>query len=194
MAKLNVPRKVEPIRTHEGAPAKRITPEQMLKRSVYSCMLWEDTFYEDGLSIAERIAGCTLNVKPEIAMQVAITAREQMKLRHVPLFVARCMVVNPRHKPFVKDTLFRVIQRPDEMAEFLKMYWIGGKCPIAHQVKEGLRKAFNKFDAYQLKKWDKPGEISIRDVMFLVHPKPKGGVKGYTKEAVTGWSSLSRRS
>ena len=43
------------LRTHEGAPAKRITAEAQLRRSLMACMLWEDTFYEDGVSIAERI-------------------------------------------------------------------------------------------------------------------------------------------
>ena len=36
------------LKTHEGAPAKQITPEQQLKRSLMACMLWEDTFCEDG--------------------------------------------------------------------------------------------------------------------------------------------------
>jgi len=37
--------------THEGAPAKRINAELELRRSVMACMLWEDSFYEDGHSI-----------------------------------------------------------------------------------------------------------------------------------------------
>ena len=42
-------------RTHEGARARVITPEQSLRRSVLSCMLWEGEFYEDGVEIAGRI-------------------------------------------------------------------------------------------------------------------------------------------
>ena len=38
--KFHVPR----LRTHEGAPARAITREQALRRSVLSCMLWEDEF------------------------------------------------------------------------------------------------------------------------------------------------------
>ena len=41
--------------THEGAPARVITNEQALRRSVLSCMLWEGEFYEDGVQIAGRI-------------------------------------------------------------------------------------------------------------------------------------------
>jgi 60 kDa SS-A/Ro ribonucleoprotein len=42
-------------RTHEGARARGLTPEQALRRSVLSCMLWEGEFYEDGVQIAGRI-------------------------------------------------------------------------------------------------------------------------------------------
>ena len=37
------------VRTHEGAPAAAVTPEQALRRSVLSCMFWEREFYEDGV-------------------------------------------------------------------------------------------------------------------------------------------------
>ena len=42
--------------TREGAPAKAFTPEDELKRTVMNCLLWEDQFYEDGVSIADRIS------------------------------------------------------------------------------------------------------------------------------------------
>ena len=37
-------------RTHEGARARAITPEQELRRSVMACMLWEKQFYEGGVA------------------------------------------------------------------------------------------------------------------------------------------------
>src|SRR5262249_33963737 len=39
-------------RTHEGARAVAFLPEQQLKRALMNCLLWEDQFYEDGVSIA----------------------------------------------------------------------------------------------------------------------------------------------
>jgi hypothetical protein len=65
-----------------------------------------------------------------------------------------------------------VIQRPDEMGEFIAQYRKDGKRPLSGQVKKGLRSAFGKFSAYQFQKWDRDAEVKIRDVMFLVHPKP----------------------
>jgi 60 kDa SS-A/Ro ribonucleoprotein len=45
------------------------------------------------------------------------------------------------HKALVADTLFTVIQRPDEITEFLAIYWKDGKQPLSAQVKKGLARA-----------------------------------------------------
>ena len=166
--------RVAPLKTHEGAPAKRITAEAQLRRSLMACMLWEDTFYEDGVSIAERIASLVPLVKPETVASMAIEAREKMKLRHAPLWVVREMARQPRHKVLVADTLARVIQRADELAEFVALYWKDGKQPLSKQVKKGLAKAFTKFDAYQLAKYNnKKAIVKLRDVLFMCRAKPK---------------------
>ena len=38
------------LRTHEGAPAVEISAEAQLRRSVLACLLWENQFYEDGVT------------------------------------------------------------------------------------------------------------------------------------------------
>ncbi len=40
-------------------------------------------------------------------------------------------------------------------------------------MKLGLARAFGKFDASQLAKYDRDEPVKLRDVMFLVHAKPK---------------------
>ena len=160
-------------RTHEGAPARALTPEQALRRSVMACLLWEDQFYEDGVSIAERIAALVPKVAPAAVAALAVAARRQMHLRHCPLLLVREMARHASHRPRVADTLDAVVRRADELTEFLALYWAEGKRPLAGQVKRGLARAFTRFDAYQLAKYDRPAPIRLRDVMFLVHPKPR---------------------
>lgn len=161
------------LTTHEGGRAKRINAEQQLRRSVLACMLWEDSFYENGQSIAERIAEGVKNVKPEVAAGLAVEARTKFKLRHAPLWIVRAMASLPKHKAYVSDTLYEVIQRADELSEFLALYWADGKQPLSAQVKKGLARAFTKFDAYQLAKYDRDNAVKLRDVLFLTHAKPK---------------------
>jgi hypothetical protein len=56
MAKMNVWKRMFPVRTHEGAVAQRVGAKAELRRTVLTCLLWEDTFYEKGSDIAGRIA------------------------------------------------------------------------------------------------------------------------------------------
>lgn len=170
MAQLN--RKKPSIHTHEGAKAKRINPELQLRRSVMSCLLWENEFYEDGESISNRIANTIPKVDWESVQDIAVEAREKMKLRHVPLFILRESLRYDDHKQNISDKIARVIQRPDELSEFVSLYWKDGKAPLPNQLKKGIAKAFTKFDEYQLAKYNRKKEVTLRDVMFLCHPKP----------------------
>src|SRR5438552_10996873 len=171
MARLN-PLNLGP-RTHEGASARHILPELQLRRSVRACLLWESQFYEDGVEIAGRIAELVPKVEPERVAVLAVEAREQMKLRHASLLLVREMARQKTHRAPVSETLERVIQRADELAEFVAIYWKDGRVPLSAQVKKGLAAAFPKFDEYQLAKYDRGGPIKLRDVLFLAHAKPR---------------------
>lgn len=171
--KLNVAVKAESVFTHEGAKAVRIDPERQLRRSINACMLWEDTFYEEGQDIASRIAELIPKCRPEFVAACAFEARTKMKLRHAPLLVVREMARNAAHKKLVGQLLGDVIQRPDEITEFLAIYWKDGKKPLSAQVKRGLRHAFLKFNEYQFAKYDREGKVRLRDALFLCHAKPQ---------------------
>ena len=162
----------EAPRTHEGAPAVVLTAEQSLRRAVLSCMLWEKEFYEDGAEIATRIRTLVPQVAAERVAALAVEARERMKLRHVPLLIVREMARCASHRALVAGTLQRVIQRADELAEFLAIYWAEGRQPLSAQVKKGLAGAFAKFDEYALAKYDRAGSVRLRDVLFLSHARP----------------------
>lgn len=158
--------------TAEGAPAARMTAEQALRRVVLTAMLWEDNFYIDGRSLADHIAATVPNVHPEVVAAVAREARTKQKLRHIPLLIARIMAALPSHKGFVRRLLPDIIQRPDELTEFLAIYWKDGRAPLSAQVKRGLAAAFGKFDEYQLAKYNRAADVRLRDVLFLSHAKP----------------------
>ena len=157
MASINPRTKTEkgPLpKTAPGAPAARINKTLQLQRLLNACMLWEDNFYSSGVSAATQIAKLVHEVPAEKCAELAINAREKSKLRHAPLLVVREMArASAAHKALVADTLARVIQRPDEITEFVAILWKDGKCPLPNQVKKGLAAAFNKFSEYQLAKY-----------------------------------------
>ena len=168
--------------THEGAPARRINNTDALRRSVMACLLWEKNFYEDGESIADRIMQLVAVTPIEDVSVIAMEARDLMHLRHVPLLIVAAMA--KIGGKIVGDTLAHVIQRPDELAEFLAIYWKEGKCPLSAQVKRGLALAFPKFNEYQLAKYNRDGAVKLRDVLFMCHAKPS------TPEQEKVWKSL----
>lgn len=164
------------MRTHEGAKAEELSVEDQLRRSVLSCLLWEDTFYESGQQIEARIKTLASKCSSEVLAYLAMEARGKYKLRSVPLILANELA--SRGGIIVSKTLENIIERPDEIVKFMSMYWENGKTPISKQVKKGLSTAFNKFNEYQFAKWNRDGSIKLRDVMFLVHPKPKTQEQG----------------
>jgi len=162
-----------PLQTHEGAPAHAVSPELALRRSVLACLLWESQFYEDGVEIAGRIQELVPRVAASQVAALAVEAREKMKLRHAPLLLVREMARHKTHRAEVAETLARVIQRADELAEFVALYWKDGRTPLSAQVKKGLASAFTKFDEYGLAKYDRAQPVKLRDVLFLCHAKPR---------------------
>src|SRR5215471_10184404 len=172
MARVNLSNFNSGPRTHEGAAARNISTELQLRRSVLACLLWESQFYEDGVSIAARIRELVPRVADEKVAALAVEARSAMKLRHAPLLLVREMARHATHRGLVADTLARVIQRADELAEFVAIYWADGRRPLSAQVKKGLAAAFVRFDEYSLAKYDRAGAVRLRDVLFLCHAKP----------------------
>lgn len=169
------------VTTHEGGPAwGHQTPEQALRRSVLSCLLWEKEFYEDGQSIVDRISLAAKAVDPVVLAELAIEARSEFNLRHIPLLLCAVLAGRGTKSSLVSETLAAVIQRADELSEFLAVYakvnGVGAdslKPKLSAQVKKGLAAAFTKFDAYQLAKYDRSGAVRLRDALFLCHAKPK---------------------
>jgi len=160
-------------KTHEGGQSVTIPAVKELRRTVMANMLWESSFYESGEDSATRIKGLVKKVSFEDAAQIAIDAREKMKLRHVPLLIVRELLRNHSGRK-VGDLVASVIQRPDECGELLSLYWAEKKdAPLSAQLKIGLARALKKFTGYQLAKWNKDGAVKLRDVLFLSHAKPK---------------------
>lgn len=176
-------RAINPEKTHEGATAAIINAEQQLRRSVMSCLLFEKEFYEDGEEIVGRIKKLAAAVDPVVLAEIANEARNVMQLRHVPLLLLEVLSRTGagRTDHLVAKTIGRVIQRADEMAEFIAIYTGGGDRRTAKpghgrqfsaQVMRGLAFSFRGFDDYQLAKYDRDGKVKLKDVMRIVRPKP----------------------
>lgn len=181
--RLNTARRVPNRRTYEGAPAFKMSNNDELRRAVLSCLLWENQFYESGESIADRIVTLVHKVPAKVVADLAVEARTEFRLRHVPLLLVR-ELARSKDTSLVASTLEKIIQRPDELAEFMAIYWKDGRQPVSAQVKKGLARAFVKFNGYQLAKYDRAGPVRLRDVLFISHAKPRD------KKQAAMWKAL----
>ncbi len=160
--------------THEGAVAARIGPLAQLERSVMSCLLWEDEHYEDGQSIGKRIADLVKQVPAAEVARVAVQAKQDMKLRHTPLLLARELLRSDAGRKEFGAVAARVFARPDNVTEFLAIYWKDNKDePLAKQAKRHVGESFRRFDEYQLGKYNGGQKaVKLRDALRITRPKP----------------------
>lgn len=180
-----VKRAVTPVVTHEGGKGQSFTPFKELERTVLNCLLFEDSYYESGTDIAKRIAELVAKSTPSRVADLAIKARDEFYLRHVPLFLVRELSRTKQGAPYVEDTLEHIIQRPDELTEYVVLHdeVKPNKYVLSAASKRGLAKAFRKFNEYQLAKWNSSkAKIRLRNVIRMVHPTPTPYIKGSGKE------------
>lgn len=164
---------------YEGGEAYKLTPELKLYTRVCTSML-QSTFYEKSVSAQlAKLRDLIGKVDPLFVAQLAVYAREQMHLRSIPLVLAVELAKIHSGDNLVRRMLNRVIARPDEITEALAYYSLAnnrrgikklGK--LQHQFKKGVGDAFNKFDEYQLAKYNREGVVTLKDAVKLTHPKP----------------------
>lgn len=170
--KTNKAVKRDPIYTNEGGKASRITSLEELKRATMSCLLWEDEFYEDGVSIADRITNlvkeCINRGQYDSVIELLKKVKFDMRLRHCPLWMI--VAIFKAGEKVSKDLIASILTRPDDMGELLSLYNKDGKKPLANQLKKGIALAFEKFDEYQLAKWNRNANYKLVDIANLCHP------------------------
>lgn len=158
--------KKETLRTFEGGVASKITPIEELKRTTMACLLWEDNFYEDGESVADRIKRLIDNCNNDDVIELVRKVKFDMKLRHCPLYMIACLLKKGCKN--LSGLITDVITRPDDMGELLSLF--GSIKKIPNQLKKGIAKAFPKFSEYQLAKWNRDAKYKLVDIANLTHP------------------------
>lgn len=165
-----------------GNQTRELTAYEKLQRSAINCLLWEDTFYEDGESIADRIKNYMEQVTPEQARSVLKEAKVENKLRHMPLFLLVNMAKNGY---LTAEDVANTITRVDDMSELLSLYWstdwkdstgntVKNKHTVPKSIVKGIQKALPKFDEYQLAKYRGDRyDVSLKTVIKMTHPKPE---------------------
>lgn len=177
--------------TNEGAPSFKFDHKMELYQTVVTTMFGESKFYEGKDQRADRISRlvhkCVEKGEAQFVANLAVYTREQMYLRSIPVFLVTTLAKAIREVEGidfnVRKVTGRVIQRADEIREMFAAAEVTFGDPANNKafkkvapraLFKGIADAFNKFDAYQFKKYSGgKGSIKFTDVMRVVHPTPK---------------------
>ncbi|MFN1217194.1 TROVE domain-containing protein [Chryseobacterium kwangjuense] len=167
------------VMNYEGAKAFTMSPAEELYSAVVTTGL-SDTSYEKGNDRLQRIQTLIKKNDPEFVAKLAVYARKDMYLRSIPLVLTAELAKQASGTDLVSRTVDGVVQRADEITELLAYYQSANQRTetkklnkLSKQIQKGLARSFNKFDEYQFAKYNRKAEVTLKDALFLVHPKAK---------------------
>lgn len=165
---------------HEGAKAYTLTKENELLGAVVTNFL-SDSFYESADTRLIRIKELVKDLassNPWFVLGLSVYVRTVYNMRtmsHI-LIGELTRYFNGQNSNF-SDLIEDSISRVDDIVEVLaylipeaKKNKSSKKGTLTHSTIKGLAKAFEKFDEYQLSKYDKDYAINLKDVIRMVHP------------------------
>jgi 60 kDa SS-A/Ro ribonucleoprotein len=162
-----------------GGLAFEMDAKTKLVNMVASCFI-EPEFYTPNVNavvkgLQEAIAA-VLKIDPVFVLKLAAYARNEMYLRSVPLFLVNEFANSGIEVFNSRRYVPAVVRRADELTELLALSMASrprAKHKPSQFIKFGLARALNNFDAYQLSKYNRDGEVKLKDVISLCHPIPK---------------------
>lgn len=169
---------------YEGGIAYKLDEHTELYQRVATCLVGEPKFYDSNdtldaiVSLIEKLS----KTDPEYVLKLAVYAKDHLFLRSVPILLLGESVLNEGTRKYVRKYTPQIIPRADGMLEILaylqsKLGDFGNrkeKGMLPASIKKGIADTIGKFDEYQLQKHDsRNGKIKMKDVLNLVHPKPK---------------------
>ncbi len=135
-----------------------------------------DTFYTKGDDVTKRIAELVKKVADKkFIAKAAIFARNEFGMRSITHVVAGELAkeASVKGETWTKEFYNQVVKRLDDMLEIVSYVWKDGKKPLPNSLKKGFREAFNRFDGYQLSKYQaNQAGFKLIDLVNLIHPIP----------------------
>lgn len=162
--------------TYEGAPATFVPDaKEDLVRRVFTTFVNEPKFYGNVQNQTQELINLLQKViekDPYFVAKLAIYVRNELYMRSITHMIVGELAHSNAGKPYVKEVLYAIAKRPDDLVEVLAYYLATYGKPIPNSLKKGLAKAFAKFNEYQLQKYNRKKEVELKDILCLTHPKP----------------------
>ena len=148
----------------------------------------KDKYYEGQNEQLERLSNLVNGISDKkFLAKSAIYARQEFGMRSITHALIGELVKIVKGQNWVKNAIYKVVHRPDDMLEILGYYGSKYGKPFPNALKKGLRMAINKFDEYQLAKYrGARSSVKMVDLINLVHPKVKPELQETLKKLMKG--------
>jgi 60 kDa SS-A/Ro ribonucleoprotein len=164
-------------RNYEGFPTfTRSIEEQALQ--ILTTGVFENTFYVDANTLSQEalaVIGRMAAKDPELLAKMIVFARNEGLLRTLPITALAVL-------SYTDSTLFArafpiVIRTPNDLKDFVILVRRGGmRAGLGRAVKRAVNTWLNGLTEYHAIKYgSRSGDVSLRDVLRITHPKPKDG-------------------
>lgn len=170
---------------YEGGLSYELDAKTRLYTRVATSLVGEPKFYQDGADHDAEILSdvrAVAELDPEWILKLAAYARQVLHLRSVPTLLLVEASLIPACKPWVRQYSPQIVRRADELTEVVAYFTrrvgdigsrgqSGGAYAFPNSLKRALADAFSRFDEYQLVKYDREGQVKLRDVLRVIDRK-----------------------
>lgn len=173
MSKFNETNTIK-VSNKSGCIAYSMKDKEKLMTQVLSTFFNEPKNYGDNSNeIVETAKKVCVNDVRFVA-NLAIYARKEFNLRSISHVLVCLLSRINEGKKYVKEVMWHVVERPDDLTEILAYYLAMYGKPIPNSLKKGLAKNLTKFNEFQISKYNGGNkEVKFKDILLLTHAKPK---------------------
>lgn len=170
MSKFNF-KEIFKIENKSGHAAYKMENKEKLATQVLTSLFNEKKFYGDNSKEILELVKKIISEDAKFVANLCIYVRNEMHLRSISHVLLGELAKAEEGKPYVRKAINKIVERADDMTEILAYYINTYGKPIPNSMKKGIADTFLNFDEYQLAKYNRDGNIKLKDILCLVHPR-----------------------
>lgn len=156
-----------------GYTAYKMFDKDKLVTQVLTSFWQESKYYGDNTNDLVETAKKVLDKDAKFVANLARYARKELHLRSVSHALTAIIANHLNGKPYIKAVVNDVVERADDITEILACYLSMYGKPIPNGLKKALAHSFNKFNEYQIAKYNSGNKaVKFKDVLKLTHARP----------------------
>lgn len=158
-----------------GQAFNRPVAEVLAQYAATGCL--RQTFYASAEEQLDTVLGILPEISPVLVAKTAVWTRENSRLRDLPVLLAAWLASkkDPVHRDLLSKVFPRVVNTGRAVRSFVQIIRSGklGRKSFGSHAKRLLRNWFLDTPPLSLVNWSEGNDPSLRDVLRMVHPKPR---------------------